>query len=734
MTSERPLRWDEPLFDAIPDAVLVVEQSGRIVFANTAVAKVFGYQPDDLVGSNVDDLVPPPMKSANQDGLERFFADPHVAAPGEPFPLMAQRRDGTEVAVSIRVSPLQRDGQVFALGVIRDIHEKHQLIEDQRASETHFRILAQVLHALQDAPVDPTGVLEVATAQLAGSLGDACVVALVDKSREHLVPTVFHHKDPYGEVVMREIFLSGPVALGVGLAGEVAATGEPTNISGIPTDQMKASVRPEYQSYFDSFATSSILVVPIRDEGTVIGTLGLSREAPYTKLDQELLQDVAVSIAVGLSRAKLSKRLGDSQAMLAAVADNVPAAIGYWDRHMRSVYSNKTYLDLVGMTAEQVRGKHANEVLGTHQFAAVLSHLKAALDGEPQVFEREILNALGEPRQLQATYVPDVVNGEVVGVFALLVDITDRHQAALEVERRERLFRLIIDHAPQGVAVLGADFRFLRVNEALSIELDRDSGWLLLRKFTDLLEGSEESKFIEHASQLSSGKLGRASLELRLPGEDGRSHWVRCSMAVIRDNDGPTQTSSGTELFVCTFEEITAARARRRNLEYRARHDSLTGLLNREAFKEILTAMRNGRRGTDIAYALMFCDLDYFKDVNDRYGHLLGDAVLETVADRIQSAVRKSDIVARLGGDEFVVLLSDVESMDSCNAVAEKIHAALEVPMRSEELDVELGVTIGICIAAAGSDPELVLNVADEALYEEKATMRGSTRIIDLRL
>ena len=81
---------------------------------------------------------------------------------------MAQRRDGTEVAVSIRVSPLQRDGQVFALGVIRDIHEKHQLIEDQRASETHFRILAQVLHALQDAPVDPTGVLEVATAQLAG--------------------------------------------------------------------------------------------------------------------------------------------------------------------------------------------------------------------------------------------------------------------------------------------------------------------------------------------------------------------------------------------------------------------------------------------------------------------------------------------------------------------------------------------------------------------------------------
>ncbi len=78
MTSERPLRWDEPLFDAIPDAVLVVEQSGRIVFANTAVAKVFGYQPDDLVGSNVDDLVPPPMKSANQDGLERFFAEGRV--------------------------------------------------------------------------------------------------------------------------------------------------------------------------------------------------------------------------------------------------------------------------------------------------------------------------------------------------------------------------------------------------------------------------------------------------------------------------------------------------------------------------------------------------------------------------------------------------------------------------------------------------------------------------------
>ena len=734
MASERSARWDEPLFDAIPDAVLVVDQSRRVVFANAAVATVFGYQPADIVGSSVDNLLPTLFQPAYHDGLERIFANPQVAAPGEPFPLMAERADGCQVAVSIRVSPFQRIGETFALAVIRDIHENHQLGEAQRVSEMHFRILAQVLHALQEAPADPTSVLEIATAQLAASLGDACVVAMIDDAGEHLVPTVFHHKDPYGEEVMREIFLSGPVILGAGIAGEVAATGEPTNISGIPTDQMKASVRSEYQSYFDSFKTSSVLVVPIKTDGGVIGTIGLSREAPYTKSDQALLEDIAVSISVGLSRATLSRDLADSQAMLTAVADNVPAAIGYWDRNLRNVYANKTYLDLVGTTAEQCRGKHASEILGPDQFAAVLSHLKAAIAGEPQVFDREIVNSQGVTRHVQATYVPDLVDDEVAGVFVLLVDNTERVEVEREVERRERLFRLIFDHAPQGIAVLGADFSFQRVNEALSVELDRDPKWLMLRKFTDLLEGAELKKFIEHASQLSSGAVGRVSFELRLPGVDGRSHWVRCSMAVIQDHESTSRSPGGSALFVCNFEEITAARSRRQKLEYRARHDSLTGLLNRDAFKEILAAVKHGRRGTDSAYALMFCDLDYFKDINDRYGHLLGDAVLETVADRIQSAVRKSDIVARLGGDEFVVLLSDVDSMDACYTVAEKIHESLEIPMKSEDLDVELGVTIGVCIAAAGSDPQLVLNVADEALYEEKVTKRGSTRIVDLRL
>mgnify|MGYP002682297849 CR=1 FL=1 len=104
-------------------------------------------------------------------------------------------------------------------------------------------------------------------------------------------------------------------------------------------------------------------------------------------------------------------------------------------------------------------------------------------------------------------------------------------------------------------------------------------------------------------------------------------------MAVIQDHESTSRSPGGSALFVCNFEEITAARSRRQKLEYRARHDSLTGLLNRDACKEILAAVKHGRRGTDSAYALMFCDLDYFKDINDRYGHLLGDAVLETVAD-----------------------------------------------------------------------------------------------------
>lgn len=106
-------------------------------------------------------------------------------------------------------------------------------VEAQRVSEMHFRILAQVSCAGSTCRSHQCK-LEVATAQLAASLGDACVVAMIDEAGEHLVPRVFHHRDPYGETVMREIFLSGPVILGAGIAGEVAVTGEPTNISEFP--------------------------------------------------------------------------------------------------------------------------------------------------------------------------------------------------------------------------------------------------------------------------------------------------------------------------------------------------------------------------------------------------------------------------------------------------------------------------------------------------------------------
>lgn len=114
-----------PLFDAIPDAVLVVDQSRRVVFANAAVATVFGYQPADLVCSNVDNLLPTLFQPAYHDGLNDLRQSLRGSI-WRTFLLMAERADGGQVAVSIRVSPFQRNGETFALAVIRDIHENHR--------------------------------------------------------------------------------------------------------------------------------------------------------------------------------------------------------------------------------------------------------------------------------------------------------------------------------------------------------------------------------------------------------------------------------------------------------------------------------------------------------------------------------------------------------------------------------------------------------------------------------
>lgn len=176
--------------------------------------------------------------------------------------------------------------------------------------------------------------------------------------------------------------------------------------------------------------------------------------------------------------------------------------------------------------------------------------------------------------------------------------------------------------------------------------------------------------------------------------------------------------------------DISELKSAERKLRQLATHDYLTGLPNRLLLYDRLELALNryGRYGTPVA--LMFCDLDAFKPVNDAYGHQVGDSVLTEVADRIHSVVRDTDTAARLGGDEFGVLVEGVEDMDLLTTVAERLVAAIAQPITVGAVTARVGVSIGLVLASERCHlPDAMVAAADSAMYRAKSEGRGRVHV-----
>jgi diguanylate cyclase (GGDEF)-like protein len=170
----------------------------------------------------------------------------------------------------------------------------------------------------------------------------------------------------------------------------------------------------------------------------------------------------------------------------------------------------------------------------------------------------------------------------------------------------------------------------------------------------------------------------------------------------------------------------------RREAQYRelAHHDALTGLPNRLAMQAAIPQLLEAARKTSSRVAIVFIDLDHFKDINDSRGHRCGDRLLEATAQRLRECVRPTDLVARLGGDEFVVVAFDAQSGDQLDALAQRLARSIEAPLQYESETVQSSASLGIAVFPEhGIDGDTLLRNADIALYAAKAAGRRTHRL-----
>lgn len=208
--------------------------------------------------------------------------------------------------------------------------------------------------------------------------------------------------------------------------------------------------------------------------------------------------------------------------------------------------------------------------------------------------------------------------------------------------------------------------------------------------------------------------LNSVRVAYRFKVASGEYRWFSDVIRVIRKRDGSGHRLVGVMIDITEQKRIEDA------LAYRAAHDTLTGLLNREQLDVELVRVHQ----LPDRWALLFLDLNGFKDVNDGLGHSIGDDVLRIVAKRLSGATRPDDIVARFGGDEFCIL-APVPDRDTALAIAGRLREAVHAPIHVGGHTLRLAVTVGIAHVEPGSSPETLLRQADAAMYSAKTLDGG---------
>lgn len=197
--------------------------------------------------------------------------------------------------------------------------------------------------------------------------------------------------------------------------------------------------------------------------------------------------------------------------------------------------------------------------------------------------------------------------------------------------------------------------------------------------------------------------------------------------AAIEDTSSPIHDGHGQMVgAVIVFRDVTLARAMSLRMSYLAQHDFLTELPNRMLLNDRLTQAIAAARRHRTSLAVMFVDVDHFKQINDFRGHTIGDGLLKSVAQRLVASVRNTDTVSRHGGDEFVVLLSEVTRTEGAALSADKVLAALSAPHRIDQQDFRITASIGISVFPEdGTDAETLVKNADTALLQAKNNGRN---------
>jgi len=419
----------------------------------------------------------------------------------------------------------------------------------------------------------------------------------------------------------------------------------------------------------------------------------------------------------------LNQLLHREKALLRSLLDNIPDHIFIKDCDGIYVDCNRAFSDFCGLSVNEVIGKTDSDFYLGGSTAVPPNDLEV-LSATSAIASEEWLVAPGGTHCCFETLRIPFRDGRhgVLGLIGVRRNITERKHADLELQLAGKVF----SHAREGIMITDAGGAILEVNET----------------FTRITGYSREEVLGKNPRVMQSGRHNADFYDAMWQALQEKGHWYgeiwnrhksgtvfaeMLTISAVNDAAGKTQN------YVALFTDITQMKEHQFQLEYIAHYDALTNLPNRVLLSDRLeqAMMANHRRHCILA--VVYLDLDGFKAVNDSYDHHIGDELLIAVSQRMKGTLRDGDTLARIGGDEFVGVLVDLEQIDDCEPILQRLLQAAAQPVLVNGLPLQVSASIGVTFYPQDEvDADQLIRHADQAMYIAKQSGKNRYHFFDI--
>ncbi len=452
----------------------------------------------------------------------------------------------------------------------------------------------------------------------------------------------------------------------------------------------------------------------------IVGVWGLLNEQGSfvnTSLEPNLILFNICFIIISLVTLMVAYAINQRNILYQAVNTSKIETYIFCKRNMRFEFMNKVALENLGVSFSEALKLNPVDIKAFYSKKDFLTLIEPLVKGQVKQLNYESIHQ----RKNGTLYPVEITLQSILyadrDCFLLSVfDITERQ----ERDQHRILGNRVCDISPQAIMITDKHNKLIRVNDTF-VKLTGYLAEEVIGKSPSVLSSGRHNK--DFYQKLWKILLKKDSWEGEIYNrkKDGELYLQHLTIKLLHDTKGHIQN------YIGLFTNISEEREENIHLKKLSEHDVLTNLPNRiKLRKEFDSSLAMAKRHKN-HLALLFCDLNDFKQINDNYGHTVGDEVLQIIANRMSDNVRDVDLVARIGGDEFVVLMTDVKTESACLSLINKLKCTIAVPMDVNDHTYKITASFGYAIyPEQGSDFNTLLHRSDIEMYKDKEMMKNS--------